>query len=811
MLVQITWRDADSGTSGEWLGELPCTIGRTGDCSVNHLQLSRVHAKLSWIGGSLELVDLESRNGVFFNDERVQTASLGTGGAFKLGPLDFQAAIVETEAMETVAGPAAVETIGADQPEAKSELDARPESSSGVVISSDSDDADRVDAETIRVHVAWRNEESGKQGSTIVPLPATFGSQAQSDVQFADARISRSHAILTVETDRIVLRDDRSSNGTYVNGERVEMAHLGDSGEFEIRPYSIQVWLEGTRRPAGVVGGGTAPSFQQSASPSELREDLGDDFDDEASIFFDDESGALTPTPPVEERGFPPAEFDEALVSVANLKQDFQVDEFSYLAVGGGLGSFIWVDNLRVYGVPTDSIGVIGLESKPHGRYERLCINSQIPAHERLRSDSASCPDCLWGWPGYAVREAWKALGRGDFSTGVKSLWKIFVEPTYSPTYTPISGTVFASIEKEAARIGWSSMWKHGRVKGIRKTDDGRYAVAYTVPGDSSLSRHRIAIGKYVHVAVGYPGIRLLPDLQAYRLETGDTRRVVNAYEEHAHLYGDLAKNGGVVLIRGWGIVASRIIQHLFEVRRKTGAEVIILHLTRGIVAEGNKHRRAQRKVENNWEFQPFNWPKAAWGGDLRFLLEGASNEERARFYKMWGGTTTADRTDWAQIIATGRREGWYQIREGEVNHVEPGPNGTLSTIIGGIKTLRDETRLDTNYIVDCTGLQSGIDSHPLLKDLVEHHQLGRNVQNRLDVANDMEIWGMANDQGRMFAAGVATLGGPYAPVDSFLGLQYAAQRSVDTLLRLKSPRLKHLSPGRSYSQWLRWARNKTP
>jgi len=410
------------------------------------------------------------------------------------------------------------------------------------------------------------------------------------------------------------------------------------------------------------------------------------------------------------------------------------------------------------------------------------------------------------------VREAWKETFTGNLSTAGRAVWKIFNEPTFSTTYTPRSGDVFASIDVEAERIGWDQMRNPARVRAIRKTADGRYAVAYTVPTDAP-DRERYAIARFVHVAVGYPGIRLLADLQTYRQETGDTKRVVNAYEEHEHVYDKLGRDGGTVVLRGWGIVASRIIQTLWELRRDKGADIRVLHLTRSIVARGNSFRGATRETDNNWEFQPFNWPKACWGGDLRFLLEDSGNKERADLLKAWGGTTTADREDWRDMVVQGLEEGWYQIREGVVDHVEPTADGKVRTVVVGKKTIRDEAQLDADYILDCTGLVSTIDSHPLLRDLVEHHGLGRNVQGRLDVAPDFEIRGMRSGSrgGRMYAAGVATLGGPYAPVDSFLGLQYSAQRSVDAMQRLRSPNLRHLSVGRSWGQWLKWARRKSP
>ncbi|MEM6328159.1 MAG: hypothetical protein AAF791_13680, partial [Bacteroidota bacterium] len=463
---------------------------------------------------------------------------------------------------------------------------------------------------------------------------------------------------------------------------------------------------------------------------------------------------------------------------------------------------------------PNDIL-VLGLEEKPHSRYERLCINSQIPDHERLRSDSGSCPDCIWGWPGYAVREAWQGLtGRGDFSEGARAAWKIFNEPTFATTYTPRSGVVFDSIDTEAKRISWDAMRQPARVRAIRKTDDGRYAIAYTVPTDAP-DRERYALARFAHVAVGYPGIRLLPDLQSYRQETGDTTRVVNAYEDHEHVYAELAKGGGTVVLRGWGIVASRIIQTLWELRRDKKVDVQVLHLTRRVVSEGNSYRGAKREVDNNWEFQPFNWPKACWGGDLRFDLEHASAEKRAALLKDWGGTTTADREDWRQMVVQGLRENWYHIRVGEVDHVERMPNGKIRTVAKSRSdAFQDRTELDADFILDCTGLISAIDHHPLLKDLVEHHDLGRNVQGRLDVADDFEIIGMRNaprGSGRIYAAGVSTLGGPYAPVDSFLGLQFSAQRSVDSMQKARAPRLRHLTASRSLSQWMKWARGKTP
>jgi hypothetical protein len=48
------------------------------------------------------------------------------------------------------------------------------------------------------------------------------------DVRLEDSHVSRRHAILAVRGDSARVLDDRSANGTYVNGRAVAVAHLSD-------------------------------------------------------------------------------------------------------------------------------------------------------------------------------------------------------------------------------------------------------------------------------------------------------------------------------------------------------------------------------------------------------------------------------------------------------------------------------------------------------------------------------------------------------------------------------------------------------
>jgi adenylate cyclase len=67
------------------------TIGRTKDNAVFclHKSLSRKHAQLDYDGSKLQLTDLQSKNGVFFNGRRVGRCELGEGDSFRCGDITF--------------------------------------------------------------------------------------------------------------------------------------------------------------------------------------------------------------------------------------------------------------------------------------------------------------------------------------------------------------------------------------------------------------------------------------------------------------------------------------------------------------------------------------------------------------------------------------------------------------------------------------------------------------------------------------------------------------------------------------------------
>ena len=85
----------------------------------------------------------------------------------------------------------------------------------------------------------------------------------------------------------------------------------------------------------------------------------------------------------------------DAMVAAAGIP----MVDVPFVTVGGGMGSFITVDYLRIAGVSTDKMRVLSDIDHPWQTYEYLTRVSQIPRPERIRSDSASRPDNIWGFP----------------------------------------------------------------------------------------------------------------------------------------------------------------------------------------------------------------------------------------------------------------------------------------------------------------------------------------------------------------------------------------------------------------------------
>jgi hypothetical protein len=87
--ARILWRDAQGLEGSIDLGAGEVRIGRAMDCAVrtDDAMVSRYHARIYWGGQGFVVEDLGSANGVYYQDQKVQTHLLKHGDAVRCGSL----------------------------------------------------------------------------------------------------------------------------------------------------------------------------------------------------------------------------------------------------------------------------------------------------------------------------------------------------------------------------------------------------------------------------------------------------------------------------------------------------------------------------------------------------------------------------------------------------------------------------------------------------------------------------------------------------------------------------------------------------
>ena len=85
-----------------------------------------------------------------------------------------------------------------------------------------------------------------RDGESVFTVPLArewtrIGRSLAADVRFDDPTVSRRHALIVRQADGVRVLDDRSLNGVFVNGERVEWRTLEDGDEIVVGRYHLHV------------------------------------------------------------------------------------------------------------------------------------------------------------------------------------------------------------------------------------------------------------------------------------------------------------------------------------------------------------------------------------------------------------------------------------------------------------------------------------------------------------------------------------------------------------------------------------------
>ncbi len=107
-------------------------------------------------------------------------------------------------------------------------------------------------------------EESGR--NVVVPVQREWtriGRSLAADVRFDDATVSRRHALIVNQADGTRVLDDRSLNGVYVNGRRVEWSPLKDGDQIVVGRHTLYFLDTATvGRPVAAAGAPAALSAE---------------------------------------------------------------------------------------------------------------------------------------------------------------------------------------------------------------------------------------------------------------------------------------------------------------------------------------------------------------------------------------------------------------------------------------------------------------------------------------------------------------------------------------------------------------------
>ena len=101
-------------------------------------------------------------------------------------------------------------------------------------------------------YLAYRGEGDSRVAYALQREWTRIGRSLAADIRFDDPTVSRRHALIVRQPDGLRVLDDRSLNGVFVNGERVEWRPLNDGDEILVGRYRltfVSVPSERTQRP----------------------------------------------------------------------------------------------------------------------------------------------------------------------------------------------------------------------------------------------------------------------------------------------------------------------------------------------------------------------------------------------------------------------------------------------------------------------------------------------------------------------------------------------------------------------------------
>jgi pSer/pThr/pTyr-binding forkhead associated (FHA) protein len=184
------------------------TIGRddVNDIVIDVDGVNGFHADLRVDGDTVTITDVKTPSGTFVNGERISTpTTLRLGDVVSVGGVELEIISAESDAGKTLvlSGAALLEAGG-----------------------------------------GWcLKADSGIEKGQIIPLSGLMevGRALECDISILEPSLSRKHAEFEVRNGDLMLTDLGSSNGTYVNGEKVQEIQLSDKDVIQFQNVRFTV------------------------------------------------------------------------------------------------------------------------------------------------------------------------------------------------------------------------------------------------------------------------------------------------------------------------------------------------------------------------------------------------------------------------------------------------------------------------------------------------------------------------------------------------------------------------------------------
>jgi hypothetical protein len=116
-------------------------------------------------------------------------------------------------------------------------------------------------------------EQKPMAGKEHIPQPGTTIGREGSDINIADPEVSRRHATIRSEGGAVAIEDLNSTNGTFVNGERITGTRVLSEGD-EVR-FGMTVWkLQPSAQKTAIADAPAAPAPPQVTAARQVPADL---------------------------------------------------------------------------------------------------------------------------------------------------------------------------------------------------------------------------------------------------------------------------------------------------------------------------------------------------------------------------------------------------------------------------------------------------------------------------------------------------------------------------------------------------------